>query len=72
MRRPAKGGTTHPTQARPGMGYGRPLRPRPGPVARADLLAEVHGFLRGEPALPVDDAVFHETRSPVTGLDLRS
>jgi hypothetical protein len=71
MRRPAKGGTTHPTQARPGMGYGRPLRPRPGPLAPADLLAEVHAFLRGEPALPVEDAVLREDRSPVTGLDLR-
>jgi hypothetical protein len=53
MRRPAKGGTTHPMQARPGMGYGRPMRPRPAPVVRADVVAEALAFLRGEPALPV-------------------
>jgi hypothetical protein len=29
MRRPAKGGTTHPSAARPGYGYGRPLKPDP-------------------------------------------
>lgn len=29
MRRPAKGGTSHPPVNRPGQGYGRPLRPRP-------------------------------------------
>jgi hypothetical protein len=29
MRRPAKGGTNRPGLARPGNGYGRPLRPRP-------------------------------------------
>jgi hypothetical protein len=29
MRRPPKGGTTRPMSARPGQGYGRPLRPRP-------------------------------------------
>jgi hypothetical protein len=66
MRRPAKGGTTHPTQQRPGMGYGRPLRARPGTVARTDLLAEVHAFLRGE-SLPLDDAV--PRRTPVGELD---
>ena len=69
MRRPAKGGTTHPTQQRPGMGYGRPLRPRPGPVSRTDLLAEVHAFLRGEPVLPVD-AIVHDERRTVGELDL--
>jgi len=38
MRRPAKGGTSHPPLNRPGHGYGRPLRPRPdrGPEAAAD------------------------------------
>jgi hypothetical protein len=72
MRRPAKGGTTHPNQQRPGMGYGRPLRARPGPVARADLLAEVHAFLRGEPVPTVDETLRRDDRSPVTGLDLRS
>jgi hypothetical protein len=70
MRRPAKGGTTHPTQQRPGMGYGRPLRPRPGHLGRADLLAEVHAFLRGEPA-PADDAALAPGDRPaVSGLDL--
>ena len=68
MRRPAKGGTTHPTQERPGMGYGRPLRPRPGPVSRRDLLVEVHAFLRGEPA-PVGDIDLDDRRT-VKGLDL--
>jgi hypothetical protein len=68
MRRPAKGGTTHPTQERPGMGYGRPLRPRPGPVSRRDLLVEVHAFLRGEPA-PVGDFDLDD-RPTVKGLDL--
>jgi len=69
MRRPAKGGTTHPTQQRPGMGYGRPLRPPRGRVARADLLAEVQAFLRGEPA-PTDDATLAPGDRPaVTGLD---
>jgi hypothetical protein len=73
MRRPAKGGTTHPNQERPGMGYGRPLRPRPGPVASADVLAEVSAFLRGEPSPPVVDATpWADERSPVTGLDRRS
>ena len=72
MRRPAKGGTTHPTQERPGMGYGRPLRPRPGPVSRADLLAEVHAFLRGEPVLPVDDAMVRDEVRTIGELDLHS
>jgi len=70
MRRPAKGATTHPTQQRPGMGYGRPLRPRPGRVVRADLLAEVHAFLRGEPAPADDGALAPVDRPAVTGLDL--
>jgi hypothetical protein len=70
MRRPAKGGTTHPTQQRPGMGYGRPLRPQPGPVARADLLAEVQAFLRGEPAPTVAEALLVDDRAPVGELDL--
>ena len=74
MRRPAKGGTTHPTQVRPGMGYGRPLRPRPGPIARAEAVAEVAAFLRGERPAQVDaqDLPWGDDRSPVTGLDLRS
>ena len=64
MRRPAKGGTTHPTQPRPGMGYGRPLQPQRGRVVRADLLAEVHAFLRGEPAT-TDDATLAPGDRPV-------
>ncbi len=52
MRRPAKGATTHPTQARPGMGYGRPLRPSPAPVDRVELTAVLNAFLRGEATLP--------------------
>jgi hypothetical protein len=74
MRRPAKGGTTHPTQQRPGMGYGRPLRPRPAPVATTDLVAELHAFLRGDSTVVVEDAVLPaETgRTPVGELDVRS
>jgi hypothetical protein len=72
MRRPAKGGTTHPTQQRPGMGYGRPLRPRPGPVARADLLAEVQAFLRGDASVVLPAEIPAEERTVVGELDLRS
>jgi hypothetical protein len=72
MRRPAKGGTTHPTQQRPGMGYGRPMRPRPGPVARADLLAEVQAFLRGDASVLADAEVLTDGRAPIGELDLRS
>jgi hypothetical protein len=32
MRRPARGGTTHPGMPRPGYGFGRALRPSPGLV----------------------------------------
>jgi len=48
MRRPAKGGTTHPPVTRPGMGYGRPLRARPVPARRVDFVAEFAALLRGE------------------------
>jgi hypothetical protein len=51
------------------MGYGRPLRPRPGPVARVDVVAEVSAFLRGEPAPVVEATGWVDDRSPVTGLD---
>ena len=64
MRRPAKGATTHPTQARPGMGYGRPLRPKPTPVDRVELTAALHGFLRGEATDAPTDG-----RSSVTSSD---
>jgi hypothetical protein len=72
MRRPAKGGTTHPTQPRPGMGFGRPLRPQPGPRAGGNVLVEVYAFLRGEPVTTVDDTVTHADRAPVGELDLQS
>ena len=64
MRRPAKGATTHPTQARPGMGYGRPLRPSPAPIDRVELTTVLDAFLRGEPTVPVADG-----RSSVTSSD---
>ena len=70
MRRPAKGSTTHPTQQRPGMGFGRPLRPRPGLVVSVDVLAEIHAFLRGDADVAVDAAVPHAERTPVGELDL--
>ena len=68
MRRPAKGATTHPTLTRPGMGYGRPLRPAPSSerpaVATAEVTAEVVAFLRGETIESRGD-----DRSSVTSLD---
>lgn len=67
MRRPTKGATTHPTLVRPGMGYGRPLRPRPGPVARVELVGEIAAFLRGDVVEPV--AVGDPDRSSVTSSD---
>ena len=70
MRRPAQGGTTHPTQQRPGMGFGRPLRPRPGLVVSADVVTEIHAFLRGDANVTVDDAVPHADRTPVGELDV--
>jgi hypothetical protein len=70
MRRPAKGGTTHPTQQRPGMGFGRPLRPRPGPVVSTDVVSEIRAFLRGDANVTLDDAVPHADRTPVGELDL--
>lgn len=63
MRRPARGATTHPTQARPGMGYGRPLRPSPAPVDRVELTVALHAFLRGA------DTASTDTRSSVTSSD---
>ncbi len=63
MRRPAKGATTHPTQARPGMGYGRPLRPTPVPVDRVELTAALNAFLR------TDDTATTDTRSSVKSSD---
>ena len=70
MRRPAKGGTTHPTQQRPGMGFGRPLRARPGLVVSTDVVSEIRAFLRGDANVTVDDAVPHPDRTPVGELDL--
>lgn len=67
MRRPARGATTHPTLTRPGMGYGRPLRPTPIATDRTEFLAQLDAFLVGE----------HESREPldrssVTSLDSRA
>lgn len=53
MRRPAKGATTHPTLVRPGMGYGRPLRPRPDGIGPVDLADQLRSLMRGE-ALVID------------------
>jgi len=64
MRRPAKGATTHPTQARPGMGYGRPMRPSPAPIDRVELTAALHAFLRGDATEPAAGS-----RSSVTSSD---
>lgn len=64
MRRPSKGATTHPTQVRPGMGYGRPLRPRLDGIAPADLAEQLRSVMRGE-ALVID----LDDRSSVTSSD---
>lgn len=70
MRRPARGATSHPPLARPGMGYGRPLRPDARRVPRADLEAEFAAFLSGD---EVDaDIVVLDDRSSVTGSDLHA
>lgn len=71
MRRPAKGGTSHPPLHRPGMGYGRPLRPQADAIARVELTAEIDALLRGEPVV-ADRPVVVDDRSSFTGLDLRS
>ena len=67
MRRPARGATTHPTLTRPGMGYGRPLRPTQIQTDRTEFVAQLEAFLIGE----------HESREPadrssVTSLDSRA
>lgn len=64
MRRPAKGATTHPAQARPGMGYGRPLRPRPDAATPTPFSVQFEAFLRGD----VVDLVAAD-RSSVTSTD---
>ncbi len=71
MRRPAKGGTSHPPLHGPGMGYGRPLRPRADAIARVELATEIDALLRGEP-VAADEPVVVDDRSSVTGIDLRS
>ena len=68
MRRPTRGATTHPALARPGMGYGRPLRPRPDPVADVDFDVALRALLRGE----VDEIPIVPDRSSVTPTDSRS
>ena len=70
MRRPAKGGTTHPTQARPGMGFGRPLRPRPDWWCAPTSRPRSRPSSAGDPNVTVDDAVLHADRTPVGELDL--
>jgi hypothetical protein len=56
MRRPTRGATTHPAMNRPGMGFGRPLRPRPAAVDVVGIGAELDAFFRGDDAL-VDDVI---------------
>ncbi len=68
MRRPARGSTTHPALARPGMGFGRPLRARPGPISRIDLDAALRALLRGD----VDEIEVLSDPPSVTRSDLRS
>lgn len=74
MRRPTRGATTHPALARPGMGYGRPLRARPAPVARVDLDAALRGLLRGdiEEIEVISEIEVIADRSSVTPTDSRS
>jgi hypothetical protein len=52
------------------MGFGRPLRPRPGLVVSTDVVTELSAFLRGDANVTVDDAVPHADRTPVGELDL--
>jgi len=47
MRRPAHGATSRPPLARPGNGFGRPVRPRPG--ARWRNPAVLAGFCSWDP-----------------------
>lgn len=67
MRRPARGATTHPTLTRPGMGYGRPLRPTPIAVDRTEFEQQVEALLVAE--LESRDVA---DRSSVTSLDSRA
>ncbi|MGZ4675479.1 MAG: hypothetical protein ACXVJ7_07365 [Acidimicrobiia bacterium] len=71
MRRPAKGGTSHPPVARPGMGFGRPLRPNATAISRADLESEYAALLRGEESV-TETPRLAEERSSITGSDLLS
>ena len=67
MRRPARGATTHPTLTRPGMGYGRPMRPTPIAADRTEFEEQLEAFLlteRGSRELT--------DRSSVTSLDSRA
>lgn len=63
MRRPARGATSHPAMRRPGMGYGRPLRPRPELVDVVGIRDELDAFLRGDDS-PVEDVVDLVTERP--------
>ncbi len=68
MRRPARGSTTHPALARPGMGFGRPLRVRPGAVATPDFDTALRALLRGD----VDEIEVLPDLPLATRSDLRS
>lgn len=69
MHRPAKGGTRRPPMERPGMGFGRPLRPNARRMPAVDLEAEYAALLRGDDV--VDTEIVVLDRSSVTGSDLR-
>ena len=55
MRRGMRGGTTGPTMVRPGMGYGRPLRPTPPRVTAGRAWPEASWW--AAPATPVEEPV---------------
>lgn len=71
MHRPAKGGTRRPPMERPGMGFGRPLRPNARRVPSVDLEAEYAALIRGDDVVDTEIVVLDD-RSSVTGSDRRS
>jgi hypothetical protein len=71
MHRPAKGATRRPPMERPGMGFGRPLRPDARRIPRADLEAEYAALIRGDDVVETEIVVL-DGRSSVTGSDRRS
>ncbi len=72
MRRPARGGSTHPAMRRPGMGFGRPLRARPELVSPCDVAGELEGFLHGETEGGADVIDLRLDLPSVTRTDSRS